>query len=176
MGADGSAYVVYGFRVTRDQFFEKKGTEMLCSRGHTPESEGQKFCPSCGGPFTEKPKEVFSARFRKFAKSIAGYNNAEDCWADLRESGIYEFVDRDYCDLGIHDVGAVESSIRDPSGPLAVGFKLMRQTGEAQGSNPVCSVPHTELDCAIRGLPQVAADLGITNPEFELFLTFYWSV
>lgn len=176
MGADGSAYVVYGFRVTRGQFFEAGVEKVRCASGHVPGLKGHTFCPKCGSKFTGRSEEIATPSFRKFAANLADVSTPERCWDGLQEGLIYP-KDRDYAGLGLHRVGAVESNEPSPSGHLAMGFKILDQDGEGSRNNSrTCSKGSEEVERTLRWLPQVAEDLGVKDPKFELFLTFYWSI
>jgi hypothetical protein len=180
MGADGSAYVVLGFEVTRTTFFVTKKAGIKCPKGHRPTKPTSKFCDECGGRFAEAATEEATPDFAAWAERLG--HSPDDVWEMLNEYeggidiGAGKKNAKFYAELGIHHVGAIESSEED-TGHTALGFKLFQQESE-RGRGPsvnVCSLP--ELTEKAVFLETLAKELKV---EFalppQLFLTFYWSV
>lgn len=170
MGADAYAKLVIGIEVTRTTFFFTTDTiEHECPKGHPPK-EGAKFCDQDGLPFHRQVRaEKATPDFARWAEKLK-YESPEDLWNDL----MGESVDG-VPGLGIFNVGAVESSIRD-STHTALGFQLMEQGGtDRRSATNAMDLGTAEEKGAY--LTALAKDLGLESfLPVTLMLTMYWSV
>lgn len=179
MGADGSAYVVVGIGVTKTTFFVTQQAGIQCPKGHRPKAGSGKFCGDCGGAFRETSKEAPTPDFKAWAERLG--HDPDEVWEMLNEyeGGIDIGAGKKnadfYAELGIHHVSPIESSEHDGTA-LALGFRVLDQSGEGRGSEPnVADIEEFTKKAAF--LEALAKELKIDFLlPVKVHLTFYWSV
>lgn len=173
MSVHNSTYLVLGIEIHRGLFFAPTGVKKYECRGNGHQVEGNypPFCARCGQPILETEGMTARPLFQAWAEKLN--MKPEEAWLILFEKeGMWA---PRYHELGIHRVGAIESSDYK-TGALALGFKLLHQDSErgSHGRGDVNTVGLGLVQEKASVLETVARELQLT-PLPKLFVTFYSS-